>query len=92
MLQLTQHMTELPNQKFKYKKDNHDWIMIGIGIFTLICFAAIFYGIQYFNNYNVVRETDDRNQIDEMIQNRQKLEQQIQEYIEDQDFDPNTEG
>lgn len=84
-------MTEMPNQKFKYKKDGHDKVMIAIIIFTLICFAGIFYGMQYFEGYNTVRETDDRNQIDELIQNRQKLEQQIQDYIEDQDFNPNTE-
>ena len=83
-------MAELPNQKFKYKKDRLDWIMILIMIFTIACFIGIFYGMQYFNDRDIIRETDDRNQIDEMIQNRALLERQIREQIGETDYTQNN--
>ena len=85
-------MAEVPQKKFKYKKDGHDRIMVAIVLFTLLCFVGIFYGLRYFDDYGVTRETDDRNQIDELIENREELEQQLREYLENQDFGPTTES
>lgn len=75
-------MIEVPNQKFKYKKDRLDQVMIGIVLFTLLCFGVIFYGLQYFNEQSTTRETDDRNQLNELIKNRTELERQIAEELE----------
>lgn len=74
-------MTEVPNKKFKYKKDGQDWILIGIIVFTLICFAAIFYGLDYFNELGTTRPADDSGQIENFAENKAALEEQIQEYL-----------
>ena len=74
-------MTEVPNKKFKYKKDGQDWILIGIILFTIVCFAAIFYGIDYFNELGTNRSTDNSSQIENYEENKAALERQIQEYL-----------
>ena len=83
-------MTEVPPKKFQYKKDEKDWVLIGIIIFTLVCFGLIFYGIRYFDGYQTTRETNNRNEINELVENRQILEEQINQYLNDPDFNPDN--
>ncbi|MFW0871171.1 MAG: hypothetical protein ACKKL4_01820 [Patescibacteria group bacterium] len=83
-------MSELPPKKFKYKKDQKDWVLIGIIIFTFICFGLIFYGIRYFDSYQTDRESLNRNEFNELVKNREALENQINQYLEDSDFNPNN--
>ena len=85
-------MSEVPAKKFKYKKDEKDWVLIGIIIFTFACFGLLFYGIRYFdsNQMGINREGMERNEINELVENRQALENQINQYLQDPDFDPNN--
>lgn len=83
-------MSEVPPKKFKYKKDEKDWVLIGIILFTFVCFGLIFYGIQYFDSFQPNRQTLERNELNELVENREKLEQQINQYLQDPDFNPNN--
>ena len=77
-------MAELENKKFKYRKDRMDNILIGIILFSLLCVGLIVYGTRYFDGYNQVRDSNDRNQINELVENRAILEQQINEYLNEE--------
>jgi cell division protein FtsB len=84
-------MSEMPPKKFKYKKDEKDWVLIGIIIFTLVCFALIVLSIRYFDTLQTsTGDTIQRNELDELVENRDKLEEQINQYVQDPDFNPNN--
>ena len=72
-------MAELEAKKFKYKKDGIDTIIIWIIIFTVACFALIFWGMQYFQPTFSTSE-DDRpgNGFEEFNQNATELQRQIE--------------
>ena len=76
-------MAELENKKFVYKKDRMDWVMIGILIFSLACFGLIFYGLDYFERTDAP-QTESRNNVSDLVNNKEELERQLREYTEDQ--------
>ncbi len=78
-------MAELESKKFIYKKNRMDWMLVMIILFTFICFAAIFYGLRYFENTET-RVDNGQDQIADLVQNKAILERQINDYLNDPDF------
>jgi len=74
-------MAELESKKFQYKKDRMDWIMIGIVVFTLACFALIFYGLDFFERTDA-DPNESRSNVTDLVNNKEELERQLREYTE----------
>jgi len=81
------NMAELENKKFQYKKDRMDWIMIWIIIFTIACFAFLFYGFQYFQSPNGADVDSGRDDIEDLANNKAELERRLQEYVDSPNFE-----
>ena len=76
-------MSKVPPKKFQYQKDYFDWIYIWIIVFTLVCFGVIFYGISYFGERQVPTSITGEGNIQELVEDREKLQQQISEYLQE---------
>jgi hypothetical protein len=48
------------------------------------------YGIRYFDSSQTTRNQMSGNDINELVENRRALENQINQYLQDPDFDPNN--
>ncbi len=77
-------MNKIPHKRFQYHKDHFDWIFIGIMIFTLFCFALVFYGIDYFESRSVSPGVAPEGTLEELIENRDKLQQKIDDYFQEE--------
>jgi len=83
-------MQKASNNKFIYKKDTTDWEIIFVVLMTIALFAFIFYGNQYFEGRDEVRSPDDHKEINKMVNERSNLEDELNRYRDNQDFNVNV--
>lgn len=75
-------MTETTPKKFKYQKDQRDWVVIWIILFTVVCFGLIIYGMKYFEPSFTTPDGDyGQDGINEFQRNAAELQRQIESQL-----------